>query len=576
MKKQLAVILSVLFFISFSGVFAQAAAKTKYNAVSFSTAKGVETFHFKLPNYNKQYKLYKYESPRRFIIAIANSNISNIKNKTKQDQILNVLKKSSLVKSLKLYSSGKNTIRIRFQLKAKHTYKITNNKNNIKVVITKATPLPKVTPTPKATAKPVITPTPKITAKATTDPNSTPTPNVDNSAVLQKSDETLKLTLPNSSKAKTEFLRKGVSKGIYTTQITATSMSGAVSKVVKYIKEDNIVDVKITSSTSTKTVLSITSKSDYIFGSLLENKSLNICFMGTFMKNSTYTSDFKKATLLFSNIKFTSGKPEITNKIAANRKSIAITGTPDAIGIPNGTYNFKDCVISKMSVATSNNKTTLTLATNAAMYFHVRAVSAGKNVYFEIYTTEGLKDKLICLDPGHGGSDSGAVGKQGNTKIYESKLNMNTVNKINNILAGKGVPTILTRSKDVFVSLDDRVKIANNAKCALFLSVHYNSFTSSTANGTETYYYNRSSTGTVTGKQFATAINNAIVGPLGTFNRGVKTAAFVVIKNTTMPAVLAEVGFVTNAKDVKLFMQDEKQNAIAAKISDALIELLFD
>ncbi len=153
----------------------------------------------------------------------------------------------------------------------------------------------------------------------------------------------------------------------------------------------------------------------------------------------------------------------------------------------------------------------------------------------------GLTGKKICIDPGHGGSDPGAVGPTG---LKEKDVTLRVATVLKNCLVEYGTATVkMTRSSDVDVSLDQRCQIANNWGAHRFISVHFNSTSTSSVNGTETYYYTY---GSSTSKNLATCLQNRLVQALGLTNRGVKTASYYVLKYTSMPAALTESSFISN------------------------------
>lgn len=150
--------------------------------------------------------------------------------------------------------------------------------------------------------------------------------------------------------------------------------------------------------------------------------------------------------------------------------------------------------------------------------------------------------KKFCTDPGHGGSDSGAVG----FGDYEKTFNLQIGNYINSHFAADGAYTKMTRSSDVYVSLQGRCDIANNWGATRFVSTHCNAFSDPSANGTETYCYTYGSSYSF---DLRNKTNPELVSHMGTYNRGVKTADFYVLHYTSMPAILGEVAFITNSAD---------------------------
>ncbi len=143
----------------------------------------------------------------------------------------------------------------------------------------------------------------------------------------------------------------------------------------------------------------------------------------------------------------------------------------------------------------------------------------------------------VVIDAGHGGHDRGGVpGDRYAEKIYT----LDVARRLEALLRSAGYRTVMTRPGDYFVGLDGRCAIANSYRDAIFVSIHFNSATREGANGIETYYYSRRSA------RLAAAIHGRVVRATGTEDRRVRTRGFYVIRNTRIPAVLVECGFLTN------------------------------
>ncbi len=154
--------------------------------------------------------------------------------------------------------------------------------------------------------------------------------------------------------------------------------------------------------------------------------------------------------------------------------------------------------------------------------------------------------QLIVIDAGHGGEDIGAQVKN----LKEKTLALQTATLVKKHLHDKGYRVILTRSRDVFLPLKKRTNIANETKSKLFVSIHFNAYKSPQPHGIEIFYYNRGSKWRqVASKKLADAVLLGMVKALGAKNRGVKYGNFHVIRETYMPAILIEGGFITNPKE---------------------------
>ncbi len=174
----------------------------------------------------------------------------------------------------------------------------------------------------------------------------------------------------------------------------------------------------------------------------------------------------------------------------------------------------------------------------------------------------------IVIDPGHGGHDNGAISATG---LQEKDLTLDLAQRLGSLLEKRlGAKVVYTRTKDEFVSLADRVTIANNSRADLMISIHGNSSTYRSVRGLETYYFKnsqealslaanaaevRQSDSDDAARSFAADVHRALLHGLSdgdeTRNRGLKTAPFVVLRDAHMPAVLAEVAFISSRKDAK-------------------------
>jgi len=167
----------------------------------------------------------------------------------------------------------------------------------------------------------------------------------------------------------------------------------------------------------------------------------------------------------------------------------------------------------------------------------------------------GIDGKIIVIDPGHGGSDSGAVGVNG---AMEKNITLAVAKELQGLLTNAGAKVIMTRNRDVDVArpmasaveeLQARVDVANKAGADMFLSIHMDSFSSSDAKGTSTYYYTK---GSPASQRLAEFVRTGVIEQLGTEDRGTKSCNFYVVKHTTMPATLAEVAFVSNPTESQM------------------------
>ena len=200
--------------------------------------------------------------------------------------------------------------------------------------------------------------------------------------------------------------------------------------------------------------------------------------------------------------------------------------------------------------------------------------------------------RTVVLDPGHGGKDPGATNSLGN----ESDYNLKVAGLVRTQLQLKGFKVIMTRESDIYLSLQERVDLANAAKeSAIYVSIHFNSG-SRAARGIETFTlsppgvahygsdWKATDNQTRVGNEhdsaniaLATSVHGSILRRLGknTFDRGIKRARFSVLSGVTHPAILLEGGFLTHPYEARLIENPDYQKAIAGGIVDAIGKYRF-
>lgn len=182
--------------------------------------------------------------------------------------------------------------------------------------------------------------------------------------------------------------------------------------------------------------------------------------------------------------------------------------------------------------------------------------------------------KLIVLDAGHGGEDSGAVGYLNGNIVLEKNLTLEITYKVKERLEERGYTVSMTRTGDTLPSLTERPEQANAENAAVFVSIHINSVDNvPTANGTEVFY-SEENNGWDYGVNSETLANNILSRMLyymDSTNRGVKTANHAVTRRCNMPASLVEVGFITNAEEIYNMTTEEYQYKAAQGIAEGIM-----
>jgi len=265
------------------------------------------------------------------------------------------------------------------------------------------------------------------------------------------------------------------------------------------------------------------------------------------------------------------------------------------IDLGNGKLEIGDTVIKSVHTLTSGNSTFLAITSQAEnVEYVIRYTNNGNEVLIEpktgantgIGTGEGTGTKpgtgtgsntdpgntpdpvpggkLVVLDAGHGGSDPGATyGKD------EKWYNLDITLRLEKLLKDRGVNVKLTRTTDVFVGLDERAEMANEWGADVFISIHHNALMKA-MHGTMTFFY----TGSYKGKEYATIIHNDMLKNLGSNDLGVRSANFVVLKKTKMPAVLVEIGCLTNDDELAKLNTEEYRQKAAESLCESIIKII--
>jgi N-acetylmuramoyl-L-alanine amidase len=168
----------------------------------------------------------------------------------------------------------------------------------------------------------------------------------------------------------------------------------------------------------------------------------------------------------------------------------------------------------------------------------------------------------VMIDPGHGATDPGAISVNGR---YEKDLTLAIALKVQKLLdKEKLIQPVMLRADDAYKSPVQRAEIANLADVNLFISIHANTASTPSVKGTETYYWKDDSAA------FAQTVHKSLLEAFGSADRKVKKERFIVIRETKMPAVLLELGFLTNAEDEAKLYNENMQDRIAESIVKAI------
>lgn len=193
-------------------------------------------------------------------------------------------------------------------------------------------------------------------------------------------------------------------------------------------------------------------------------------------------------------------------------------------------------------------------------------------------------NRVVFIDPGHGGSDSGAVGRLNGRNIYEKDLNLSVSLKVRDLLEKEGYEVIMSRETDKSLSLLDRSRMSNNSNADLFLSIHFNAFGTSTVHGIETLYYRSSPSYPPAINQkmhndperleksveLAYILQDSLISATGAHYRRVAGGSYAVLRETVLPASLVELGFMTNQMELSKAVTPAYQDILARGLLDGI------
>lgn len=259
--------------------------------------------------------------------------------------------------------------------------------------------------------------------------------------------------------------------------------------------------------------------------------------------NNEYISyDELTSTLMLKNIVGVSANQIVYEENPHTKQIIVDLNGDYSQSLPAESFIFQTGKVKQMDITQYNGQTRLILTTDT-----ISALLVGEQegqVMMQIVKPSEKYSKIVVLDAGHGAHDSGTS----YAGIKEKDLNLLVSNELYRLLENDpSIKVYTTRDDDTFLELMERVTFSNEIEPDLFISMHVNSVVGNTAaSGTETYYTVDYDT---RNKTFATMVQEALVQEFGTRNRGVKTANFVVTRYTDAPAILIEIGFITNDSD---------------------------
>ena len=179
---------------------------------------------------------------------------------------------------------------------------------------------------------------------------------------------------------------------------------------------------------------------------------------------------------------------------------------------------------------------------------------------------QSIRFSTVVIDAGHGGIDGGSVWNG----LIEKKLCLDVAKRLEVGLKSRGIKTVMTRRTDTFVELEQRARIANRVPASIFVSVHFNGSRKTIISGGETYYRS------TRGKTLASAINRSIKSRVPGGTRGVFFGDYKVLRETQMPAVLVECGYISNKREAARCADSTHRQKLADAIVSGLLAVRAD
>lgn len=285
--------------------------------------------------------------------------------------------------------------------------------------------------------------------------------------------------------------------------------------------------------------------------------------------------EYVKASNAISNISINFKKRGIYNiDIDKNSNIVELSFSEELVDIDKMNLDIDDQIIKKILINKNFDKYYIKFEFEDSVEIvqNTEDNSMTDNILIEFknlnIVNSKYSDKLIVIDPGHGGRDPGAIGT--NSRITESDLVLETSYMLKKQLEAKGFKVYLTRDKDEYVDLYQRPNIANKLNADLFVSIHINAFSNPKAEGIEVLYAEDDLRDSYS---FAKITQSYLISYLNRVDRGVKNRPrLIVLKNTMMPAILTELGFLTNEIEEEMLISDK----YLQKAADAIYRGIID
>lgn len=285
----------------------------------------------------------------------------------------------------------------------------------------------------------------------------------------------------------------------------------------------------------------------------------------SFGHNMSYNIDGKDRIITINNL----NKSNYSVNYDDTNKTIEIDIPKNNVDLLTGNYSIKDILIEKFQVIEESKNMKVIIKFKKDVKYNLMSKDIDDKIVLTITRDSNLtqSDKLIILDPGHGGVKPGTVSQNG---VKEKDITLQISLKTEEALKNAGYNVLMTRDEDISLGLYERADIANENSGDIFVSIHANAVDNApSVNGIEILYAPASNgSAKEEGQQVLTkVILDELINATGANSRGIiKRPNVVVVRESKMPAILIEVGFLTNVNEEKLITNDDYQNKIVGAI----------
>jgi len=301
---------------------------------------------------------------------------------------------------------------------------------------------------------------------------------------------------------------------------------------------------------------------------------LNISFSVPSYKNITYSNSGDRVYFLIKKAALTKGtkdlKPLYTDSFDESGRVYTVTFPSKNADLNEGILDINDGWLESFEVKNNGDGTTSLVFTGRPGNSYLVYTRDSGDTAVTVIRPAADGQRIVAIDAGHGGTATGA--RYGD--LYEKDLNLDIARRLESLLKSKGVQTYMIRSDDTNVDNYERAYLANKLGAALYLSIHNNATGSGSVKGTMTLCYPTNKSG-FTGRQFAQIIQKQMVAALKTNDLNVRLRPDLkVLRETNMPAALAEVAFMTNKQDRENLRSESFRQTAAGALCGSVMEAL--